>query len=65
MSAQPMGADRTTTICLACGDVLSGDLASVGAMRCQDCRDTDAPLRPELLERQTDDGKAGRLAPAA
>ena len=60
-----MATGRITTICLACGDVLSRDLESVGAMRCQDCRDTDAPLRPDLLEQQAGPNEPGPLASAA
>jgi hypothetical protein len=60
-----MGTVRSTTICLACGEPLSRDLESVGAVRCQDCRDGGAPLRPELLEQQLDAGDSEPIVPAA
>jgi hypothetical protein len=37
-----------TAICLACGQELSEPLAAAGSLRCQDCRDADAPLDPAL-----------------
>jgi len=41
----------STSICLACGDALSPALARSASLRCHDCRDAAAPIRPELLER--------------
>jgi hypothetical protein len=37
------------TICLACGRKLPTLLARCGSLRCAACRDTNAPLRPELV----------------
>jgi hypothetical protein len=34
--------------CLACGAELPEPLFWAGSLRCQDCRDADAPLDPEL-----------------
>jgi len=34
--------------CLACGDDLPEPLLFAGSLRCQDCRDSDEPLDPEL-----------------
>jgi hypothetical protein len=34
--------------CLACGQKLAEVLHVAGSLRCQDCRDADAPLDPEL-----------------
>jgi hypothetical protein len=34
--------------CLACGTTLSEALCRAGSLRCQDCRDAEAPLDPEL-----------------
>jgi hypothetical protein len=34
--------------CLACGAELAEPLYWGGSLRCQDCRDEDAPLDPEL-----------------
>jgi hypothetical protein len=40
----------TASICLACGDPLPPALDRPGSLRCHDCRDAGAPLRPELVE---------------
>ena len=37
-----------TRICLACGEELPDPLARAGSLRCQDCRDRDAPLDPGI-----------------
>ena len=37
-------------ICLACGEELPDVLARGGSLRCQDCRDSRAPLDPGLCE---------------
>ena len=37
-------------LCLACGSVLPPMLRDTGSVRCHDCRDEMAPLRPELVE---------------
>ena len=37
-----------TARCLACGEALPEALALGGSLRCQDCRDADVPLDPEL-----------------
>jgi hypothetical protein len=42
---------RSISICLACGDALSPALERSASLRCHDCRDTAAPIRPELLSR--------------
>jgi hypothetical protein len=34
--------------CLACGTDLPEPLYWAGSLRCQDCRDAEAPLDPEL-----------------
>jgi hypothetical protein len=36
------------TCCLACGEQLPEALAQAGSLRCQDCRDANAPLDPDL-----------------
>jgi hypothetical protein len=52
------------TICLACGRPLSVDLKLVGAVRCQDCRDSHAPLREELFDLQLAGHAEPSLLPA-
>ena len=37
------------TICLACGGPLAPPLERSASLRCHDCRDTGAPIRPDLL----------------
>lgn len=37
------------SICLACGGALAPALERFASLRCHDCRDTGAPIRPELL----------------
>jgi hypothetical protein len=37
-------------ICFSCGDDLSESLQRSASLRCHDCRDTGAPLNPELVE---------------
>jgi hypothetical protein len=37
-----------TARCLACGEELPEALARAGSLRCQDCRDAELPLDPEL-----------------
>ena len=37
------------SICLACGAALAAALERFASLRCHDCRDTGAPIRPELL----------------
>jgi len=39
----------TPSICLACGEALAGALERFASLRCHDCRDTGAPIRPDLL----------------
>jgi hypothetical protein len=39
----------TTTNCLACGAPLAPPLERSASLRCHDCRDEEAPIRPELL----------------
>ena len=36
--------------CLACGTRMAPSLVIAASLRCHDCRDTQAPLRPELVE---------------
>jgi len=36
--------------CLACGGVVEPALKVSGSLRCHDCRDRNAPLRPEHLD---------------
>jgi hypothetical protein len=38
-------------VCLACGVKLSELLARCASLRCADCRDANAPLRPELVKK--------------
>jgi hypothetical protein len=38
--------------CLACGGVLEPALKVSGSLRCHDCRDRHAPLRPEHVGQQ-------------
>ncbi|MBV8080548.1 MAG: hypothetical protein JO186_09280 [Actinobacteria bacterium] len=40
--------------CLACGRALPEALLLAGSLRCQDCRDADKPLDPELCARVED-----------
>ena len=40
---------RPMSICLACGGALAPALERFASLRCHDCRDTGAPIRPELL----------------
>ena len=40
---------KNTSICLACGSALAAALERFASLRCHDCRDTDAPIRAELL----------------
>ena len=35
--------------CLACGKRLDNALSVAGSLRCQDCRNIQAPLNPELV----------------
>jgi hypothetical protein len=35
--------------CLACGARMADCLVRTGSPRCHDCRDTDAPLRADLV----------------
>lgn len=37
--------------CLSCGGELAPCLAHLGSLRCHDCRDDHAPLRPQAIER--------------
>jgi hypothetical protein len=37
--------------CLACGEELPEPLLLAGSLRCQDCRDANEPLDPELCLR--------------
>ena len=46
------------TICLACGAELPEALARTGSLRCQDCRDSDAPLDPGLCTPTEDEDEA-------
>jgi hypothetical protein len=36
--------------CLSCGEAMAPCLQRAASLRCHDCRDTNAPLRPELVE---------------
>jgi hypothetical protein len=40
--------DARCRSCLACGEELSEPLLVAGSLRCQDCRDADEPLDPDL-----------------
>jgi hypothetical protein len=42
---------RSISICLACGDALSPALERSASLRCHDCRDVAAPIRPDLVAR--------------
>jgi hypothetical protein len=42
---------RPVTYCLACGKPLERALSSTGSLRCLDCRDTNASLDAQLVER--------------
>ena len=44
-------AEMDAQCCLACGEELSEPLLLAGSLRCQDCRDADEPLDPELCVR--------------
>ena len=41
---------RLQSICLACGGALAPALERFASLRCHDCRETEAPIRPELLK---------------
>jgi hypothetical protein len=47
-----------TGSCLACGDELPEPLLLAGSLRCQDCRDADVPLDPDLCARAEQDEAA-------
>jgi hypothetical protein len=44
--------------CLACGARIAPSLAIAASLRCHDCRDTNAPLRRELVQPARDLAKA-------
>jgi alkylhydroperoxidase family enzyme len=41
---------RRRCTCLACGARIAPALAIAASLRCHDCRDSHAPLRPELVQ---------------
>jgi hypothetical protein len=43
------GKDRKMVLCFSCGAELVPTLGDAGSLRCQDCRDGAAPLRPHLV----------------
>jgi hypothetical protein len=45
----PIDDQTSPSICLACGGALPPALDRSASLRCHDCRDADAPLRPELV----------------
>lgn len=49
---QLMGPVPEQSKCLACGERLEAALVIVGSLRCHDCRELHAPLRPELVEEE-------------
>lgn len=49
-SAGPVEEPRDLSVCLACGCELAPLLTQTGSVRCQDCRDEEAPLRADLVE---------------
>jgi hypothetical protein len=49
---QPMERSPEPTRCLACGEVLEPALKVSGSLRCHDCRDRHAPLRPEHVHQE-------------
>jgi len=38
-------------LCLACGKRLAAAFVHCASLRCADCRDANAPLRPELVKK--------------
>jgi hypothetical protein len=56
---------QMTLICLACGEELQPALADAGSLRCQDCRDTHAPLRADFATEQRAAYEAALLSEAA
>jgi len=45
-------ADDHQTVCLSCGSRMTPSLVRAASPRCIDCRDTNAPLRADLVERR-------------
>ena len=45
------GMRRRISICLACGKEMAPCLARAASPRCHDCREQQAPLRADLVER--------------
>jgi hypothetical protein len=56
-----------TKNCLACGGPLAPPLERSASLRCHDCRDTGAPIRPELLALlgPRDQAASGGIGPSA
>ena len=46
------------SICLACGRRMAPSLVLAASLRCHDCRDAHAPLRPELVDAKPELRKA-------
>jgi hypothetical protein len=46
----PIDPRSTSSICLACGEPLSAALERTASLRCNDCRDADAPLCEDLVD---------------
>ena len=40
------------SLCLACGGTITPTLVRAASTRCADCRDADAPLRAQFVERR-------------
>jgi hypothetical protein len=49
-SPVPVEDTSNASLCLACGGEVAPSLSRTGSVRCHDCRDVDAPLRPDLVE---------------
>jgi hypothetical protein len=49
---------RRNSSCLACGTRMAPSLILAASLRCHDCRDAHAPLRPELVHPKVELPKA-------
>jgi hypothetical protein len=56
---------RPHSVCLACGGALAPSLERFASLRCHDCRDTGAPIRPELFASPTAQAASVAIGPSA
>jgi hypothetical protein len=50
---RPSALDPHTPLCLSCGAQLDLALAWLASLRCHDCRDSRAPIKPTLVPAPT------------